>query len=72
MVLAFDRQKYLNLLKTEGYPKALTVLHKDMEAVEYQSFEGDMKHEDELHARHDEMRAFSRQLWQLALEKPNG
>jgi hypothetical protein len=69
MALEFNRQKYLNILKTEGYAVAISTLHRDMERVEYQSFEGDMKFETELHRMHDEMRSFSRELWRQALEE---
>lgn len=69
MALDLNRQKYLAILKSDGFHGAITALHHDMEKVEYQSFEGDMKDESRLHGVHEAMRAFSRELWQLALDQ---
>jgi hypothetical protein len=69
MSLDFDKQKYLDVAKSQGVHAAITLLHKDMERVEYQSFEGEMKDEGRLHRLHDQMRGFSRELWGLALDK---
>jgi hypothetical protein len=67
---SLDRQKYLEILNSQGVSAALTVLHRDMAIVEYEAFEGDRRAESERLGVLTEMRDFSREIWQIALDKP--
>ncbi len=66
---SLNRQKYLDIVQTQGIPAALTALHRDMAVVEYQAFEGNRKAEPEMLAQLNEMRDFSREIWELDLRR---
>ena len=65
----FNRQKYLDIVQTQGIPAALTALHRDMAVVEYQAFEGNRKNEPEMISQLNAMRDFSREIWDLDLKR---
>jgi hypothetical protein len=65
---SFDREKYLQILNTEGISAALTTLHKDTIGWEYQSFEGEKGYQPQMWEKLNEVREFSRQLWEIALQ----
>lgn len=62
-----DRAKYLEILKAEGLPAALTALHRDSEVLEFQTFEGPGGYKPELYAYLEDVRSFSRELWRVSL-----
>jgi len=64
-----NRQKYLDIVQTQGISAALTTLHRDMAIVEYQAFEGNRKTEPELLEQLNSMRDFSREIWDIALRE---
>lgn len=73
----FSKEKYLQIAKTEGAEAALTQLHKDTIGWEIESFEGEKGYQPAMWNDLHEVRAFSRELWDLATlsedsEKKNG
>ena len=62
----FDKEKYIEILKAEGAPAALTQLQKDTIHWEIESFEGPKGYQPELWKSLAEVRSFARELWQLA------
>jgi hypothetical protein len=62
-----DRAKYLEILKTEGLPAALTALHRDSEILEFQTFEGEGGFKPEMYRFLEDVRTFSRELWRVSL-----
>lgn len=65
--MTLDRAKYLEILKTEGLPAALTALHRDGEVLEFETFEGDGGYKPDHYAFLEEVRTFSRELWRVSL-----
>lgn len=63
----FDREKYLMILKAEGLPAALTALHKDIERLEFETFEGREGWQPEIFEQLKQIRDFSRELWDSQL-----
>ena len=71
-IVKLERVKYLDILKSEGLPAALTALHRDSERMEFETFEGRDGYRADLYAYLEEVRAFSRELWRVSLgETPN-
>lgn len=64
-----DKDFYINLAQKNGASAAITQLHKETEKLENESFEGTKGYQPELVAYLNEVREFSRELWQLSLEK---
>ena len=64
----FDREKYLMILKAEGLPAALTALHKDIERLEFETFEGREGWQPEIFEQLKQIRDFSRELWDSQLK----
>lgn len=60
---AFNREKYLAILQAEGISAALTALHRDIERIEFESFEGEQGWRPELFEELKQIRAFSREIW---------
>ena len=69
--LSFDKEKYIKIMRSEGITQALTTLHHDTNQWEYQSFEGPEGYQPEMNQALEQVRNFSRELWQLALENSN-
>ncbi|MBY0472529.1 hypothetical protein K2X30_15295 [bacterium] len=65
-----DKQKYLTILKTQGLPAAITALHHDKEKLEFETFEGQKGYQRALWDYQEEVREFSRQLWDHGTENP--
>lgn len=65
--MQIERAKYLDILRSEGLPAALTALHRDAERLEFETFEGQGGFKPELYAYLEEVRAFSRELWRVSL-----
>ncbi|MBI2712448.1 MAG: hypothetical protein HYX41_06290 [Bdellovibrio sp.] len=59
----FDREKYLNIFRTQGVGVALTALQKDTERWEYEAFEGRAGYNPEMWEELEKVRDFSRELW---------
>ena len=71
-MLKLNKEKYLQIARTQGAQAALTQLHKDTERWEYQTFEGDKGYQPEMFEDLKDVRAFSRELWELALKNGSG
>ncbi|MCC7440446.1 MAG: hypothetical protein IT285_02365 [Bdellovibrionales bacterium] len=63
MILKLDRQKYLQIASAKSLDAAITQLHRDMLAIEYESFEGANGWQPELWGSLKEWREFSQELW---------
>ena len=70
MHIPFDREKYLAILRKDGAPAALTVLQQDTQRWEYQAFEGSQGWQPEMWKELDEVRSFSREIWNFAMAHP--
>lgn len=66
-IVKLDRQKYIEILKSEGLSAALTALHRDSERMEFESFEGRDGYRADLYAYLEEVRSFSRELWRVSM-----
>ena len=64
----FNKDKYIEIAKSEGVPAALTQLQKDTIAWEIEAFEGTKGYLPEMWKSLSDVRTFSRELWQLALK----
>ena len=67
-----DKQKYLAIAKNEGLPAAITALHHDKEKLEFQTFEGPTGYQRALWDYLEEVRQFSRELWDQVLLEEKG
>lgn len=61
-----DRQKYIQIARSQGAQAALTTLQLDTENWERQTFDGDQGWNAELWHKLEEVRKFSRELWDEA------
>lgn len=68
MDLSFDREKYLQIARTQGINAALTQLHHDTAAWELEAFEGRDGWKPEMWKKIAQVRDFSRELWEMALK----
>jgi len=66
--LLVDKQKYLTILEAEGLSAALTALHRDTDGLELESFEGREGYQPQMFKDLNDVRVFSRSLWDLALK----
>ncbi len=67
--IQIDREKYLQIARTHGPQVAITELHRDIERWEFESFEGEKGYQPEMIAQLEEIRGFSRDIWQVALDQ---
>jgi hypothetical protein len=67
-MLKIDREKYLQIARTQGAQTAITALHLDTERWEYDTFEGEKGYQPEMWKDLEQVRAFSRELWAVALK----
>jgi uncharacterized protein YecA (UPF0149 family) len=67
-MLKLNKEMYIQIARTQGVNAALTALHLDTERWEYEAFEGDKGWQPELWKDLNEVREFSRKLWQIALD----
>ncbi len=65
MSIEFEKSFYLDLAQKEGLTQAVNRLHHDLWEIEYQCFESESGYNPELWAKLNEMRLFSRELWDL-------
>lgn len=65
----FDREKYLMILQAEGLNAALTALHREIERLEFETFEGREGWQPEIFEQLKEIRTFSRELWDSQLNQ---
>lgn len=68
-MMKLDRDKYIGILRSEGLHNAITALHRDMERIENETFEGRDGYNPEMVTYLSELREFSRQLWKTSLEE---
>ncbi len=66
----FDREKYIAIAKSAGVSVALTRLHEDVAEWEYQAFEGESGYQPKMWRELENVRTFSRELWDLSLTEP--
>jgi hypothetical protein len=64
----FEKEKYVQLMKSQGISSTLTQLQKDTSEWEYQAFEGEKGYQPEMWNELQKVREFSRELWDLALQ----
>jgi hypothetical protein len=67
--LKLDRAKYQEIAQKQGLGAALTALHRDTEQLEYQTFEGEQGYQEKLWNFLEEVRKFSRELWEADLRR---
>lgn len=67
---SFNKEKYLSILKREGATAALTQLHMDTIKWEIEAFEGAKGYQPDLWSALEEVRVFSRELWDLGINQP--
>ena len=65
----FDKQKYLDMTHAQGLQTAVNQLHHDLWEVEKVCFDTPTGYEPEVWKTLNEMRIFSRELWDLKLSK---
>lgn len=68
-MIKLDKEKYLQIARTQGANAAITALHRDTERLEYQTFEGEAGYQPEMFRDLNGIRAFSRELWELAIQE---
>jgi len=66
----FNREKYLSILESQGLSEALTVLHRDIEQLEFDTFDGREGWKPEDFEKLKAIRVFSRELWNIQLNSP--
>ena len=66
-----DREKYLKLAREKGLNSALTELHHDMVAIEWDSFEGIQGYRPDVWEGLKDWREFSLELWSMRHEVNN-
>jgi hypothetical protein len=65
-MLKIDKEKYLQIARTEGAASALTRLYRDTERWEWDTFEGDQGYKPQQWETLKDVRAFARELWDSA------
>ncbi|MBC7395887.1 MAG: hypothetical protein H7333_00465 [Bdellovibrionales bacterium] len=63
----FTKEKYLQLAKTDGIENAVNQLHHDLWQLEQNCFDGPDGYQSDLWKQLNELRLFSRELWDLKL-----
>lgn len=64
-----DKEKYYQILRTDGLSAAITALHQDKNQYEYETFEGNEGYQREMWNYLQEICDFSRELWNTALNE---
>lgn len=67
--MQIDKEKYFAIVRSQGLSAAISALHRDYGQLEYQSFEGDKGYQPQMWRDLDELREFSRELWNSLLTK---
>lgn len=66
--MELDRERYLAIARERGVNFALTELHRDVNEVEIDMFEGPQGYQPKVIPHLAEIRDFSQQLWSLGRE----
>jgi hypothetical protein len=64
---AFTKEKYRELARTEGAQTAVNQLHADLWELEKECFDTPSGYQPELWKQLNDLRLFSRELWDLKL-----
>jgi hypothetical protein len=64
----FTKEKYLEVAKTQGIQIAVNQLHHDLWKLEQECFDTPEGYQADVWKRLNELRLFSRELWDLKLE----
>jgi hypothetical protein len=67
----FEKEKFIRLMKSKGVSAALTALHEETNQWENETFEGSLGYQPELWEQLNQVREFSRELWEIALQTPD-
>jgi hypothetical protein len=67
-----DKEKYHQIVRTEGLNSALTRLYRDTETWELDTFEGENGYKPAQWETLREVRAFARELWDIGLKNSAG
>lgn len=65
---SFTKQKYLDLVKSEGLQIAVNTLHHDLWLLEQECFDSPDGYQADMWQHLNELRLFSRELWDLKLQ----
>jgi hypothetical protein len=65
---AFTKEKYLEIAEVEGVQNAVNQLHHDLWDLEKECFDTPDGYQPELWKQLNELRLFSRELWDLKLK----
>lgn len=66
--LHFDKEKYLQIMRSSGVNEAITLLHLDIKNWEVEAFEGEEGYQADMIQDLMDVRTFSRELWEVALQ----
>ena len=66
--MLFTKEKYLEIASTQGAQNAVNELHKDLWVLEQECFDSPDGYQPELWKQLNELRLFSRELWDLKLK----
>ncbi len=69
-MLKLDKEKYYQILRSEGLNAALTRLYRDTERWEWDTFEGEKGYQPQQWDQLREVREFARELWESTLKTP--
>ena len=65
---AFTKEKYLQIASVQGPETAINQLHHDLWTIEQECFDTPDGYQPELWKQLNELRLFSRELWDLNLK----
>ncbi len=72
MILSdFNKEKYIALAQSQGLQSAVNLLHHELWELEKECFDTPNGYQPDLWKRLNEMRIFSRELWDLKLDVRN-
>ena len=63
--IQFDRNKYIQMAKSTGFQNAVNQLHQDLWEIEKECFDTPVGYRPEVWKTLNDMRIFSRELWDL-------
>ncbi len=65
---AFKKEKYLEIARTQGPERAVNELHQDLWSLEQECFDTPEGYRSEVWKQLNELRLFSREIWDLKLK----
>lgn len=68
-ILPFTKDRYFSMAQSEGLQNAVNKLHHDLWQVEQECFDTPNGYQPEMWKTLNEMRLFSRELWDLKLSQ---